>query len=147
MAPMLSDEFDSPIFSVLSEANIPAFHFKRVDGPIPDLTYYEISFHHANTLVVGRGVFARVGVAPHKWIIEYQADQDAYTILNLPIWPSTPWTVNTDKKYSEIVYVLTRIELSLLWFGLPGGLRITLSSSTYTDISVRGTTRSMEEEL
>ncbi|KAL4062726.1 hypothetical protein V8B97DRAFT_2012348 [Scleroderma yunnanense] len=101
MAPMLSDEFDSPIFSVLSEANIlavsvgeggqldvihvppdimaPSFHFKRVDGPIPDLTYYEISFHHANTLVVGRGVFARVGVAPHKWIIEYQADQDAYT--------------------------------------------------------------------
>ncbi|KAL4062724.1 hypothetical protein V8B97DRAFT_1877545, partial [Scleroderma yunnanense] len=73
------------------------FHFRRVEGPLGDLAYYEISFHHMNTLVEERHVVAIPGATPHKWIIQYQADRGAYTILNLPIRPSTPWTVSPDK--------------------------------------------------
>ncbi|KAL4062334.1 hypothetical protein J3A83DRAFT_1863404 [Scleroderma citrinum] len=116
MVATLPDEFNAPIFSAVSDENnypvnvggggrlvvVPdarpaLFHFRRVEGPLGDLAYYEISFHHMNTLVEERHVVAIPGATPHKWIIQYQADRGAYTILNLPIRPSTPWTVSPDK--------------------------------------------------
>ncbi|KAL4062727.1 hypothetical protein V8B97DRAFT_1994521 [Scleroderma yunnanense] len=115
MAQKLQEEFDSPIFSALSDVDNlavtvgpgsqlialptdepPFLHFVQVSGS----SHYEISIYYRNTLVEGREVVAIPGGTPQKWILEFQPKQNAFIIKQLPIWPSRVWNVDSDKKIS-----------------------------------------------
>ncbi|KAL4064043.1 hypothetical protein V8B97DRAFT_1346005 [Scleroderma yunnanense] len=84
----------------------PMFHFRRVNGPIPDNAYYEITFHDLNTLLQENHVVAIAGAPAHHWIISHQSEQGAFTILNLPIWPSIGWNANTNRTIGTRVWEL-----------------------------------------